>query len=83
MSSAPESPTDEGQGATSQQPSRGLTFGSAAEQYERYRPGYPQQVADLVLAAAGRPATTAIEIGTGTGHPADRLPGSRGGCGRA
>ncbi|MEV4535048.1 class I SAM-dependent methyltransferase [Asanoa sp. NPDC049518] len=47
--------------------SRALSFGSVAEAYERFRPGYPAQVLDLVLAHAGRPIATAIEIGAGTG----------------
>ncbi|WP_295694004.1 methyltransferase domain-containing protein [Lapillicoccus sp.] len=58
-------------------PPRGLTFGPAAEQYERYRPGYPQEVVDLVLTTDGRPLTTAIEIGAGTGK-ATRLIAAQG-----
>lgn len=46
---------------------RALGFGSVAEAYERYRPGYPDAVVDEVLAYAGRPVTTALEIGAGTG----------------
>jgi len=46
---------------------RGLTFGSAAEHYERYRPGYPQEVIDLLLTTVGGPVRTAMEIGAGTG----------------
>ena len=55
---------------------RGLTFGSVAERYERYRPGYPAELVDLVL--AGSPAAaTAVEIGAGTGK-ATRLVAARG-----
>jgi SAM-dependent methyltransferase len=46
---------------------RALSFGAVAEAYERYRPGYPAGLADLVLAYAGRPVATALEIGAGTG----------------
>lgn len=47
--------------------SRALGFGSVAEAYERYRPGYPDALVDEVLAYAGRPVVTALEIGAGTG----------------
>lgn len=46
---------------------RGLTFGSVAEAYERYRLGYPDELVDRVLAHARRPVRTAVEIGAGTG----------------
>ena len=46
---------------------RALTFGSVAAAYERYRPGYPDEVVDRVLAYAGRHVATALEIGAGTG----------------
>ncbi|KJY33864.1 class I SAM-dependent methyltransferase [Streptomyces sp. NRRL S-495] len=46
---------------------RALGFGVIAEAYERYRPGYPEELADLVTAYAGRPVRTALEIGAGTG----------------
>jgi SAM-dependent methyltransferase len=46
---------------------RALSFGSVAEAYERYRPGYPEELFDLVTAYAGRPIRTALEIGAGTG----------------
>lgn len=35
--------------------------------YERFRPGYPDQLVDNVLKYAGRPVRTALEIGAGTG----------------
>ncbi|WP_370152023.1 trans-aconitate 2-methyltransferase [Streptacidiphilus sp. EB129] len=38
-----------------------------AEAYERFRPGYPVELFDMVLAYAGRPVRTALEIGAGTG----------------
>ncbi|MEV0720117.1 class I SAM-dependent methyltransferase [Asanoa sp. NPDC050611] len=46
---------------------RALSFGVVAEAYERFRPGYPEELFDLVLAYAGRPLRTALEIGAGTG----------------
>lgn len=50
-----------------EQPSRGLTFGSAAEAYERFRLGYPEALVDRVLGHATRPVRSALEIGAGTG----------------
>lgn len=35
--------------------------------YERFRLGYPEELVDEVLAYAGRPVRTALEIGAGTG----------------
>ncbi|MFI0975599.1 class I SAM-dependent methyltransferase [Streptomyces sp. NPDC021093] len=46
---------------------RALSFGVRAESYERFRPGYPVELFDLVRAYAGRPIRTALEIGAGTG----------------
>ncbi len=46
---------------------RALTFGSVAAAYERFRPGYPDALVDEVLAYAGRPVRSALEIGAGTG----------------
>ena len=46
---------------------RGASFGAAAAAYERFRPGYPSELVDEVLAYAGRPVRTAFEIGAGTG----------------
>ena len=46
---------------------RALSFGSVAEAYERFRPGYPARLFDIVMAYAGRPVRTALEIGAGTG----------------
>ncbi len=46
---------------------RALSFGSVAEAYERYRFGYPVELLDLVMAYAGGPIRTALEIGAGTG----------------
>ncbi len=56
---------------------RALSFGAMAQAYERFRPGYPAEVADLVMAYAGRPVRTALEIGAGTGK-ATRLFAGRG-----
>ena len=46
---------------------RALSFGAAASVYERFRPGYPDELADQVLDYAGQPVTSALEIGAGTG----------------
>ncbi|MFF4652790.1 class I SAM-dependent methyltransferase [Streptomyces sp. NPDC001380] len=46
---------------------RALGFGAIAESYERFRPGYPAELADMVMTYAGRPLRTALEIGAGTG----------------
>ena len=56
---------------------RALTFGSVAGAYERFRPGYPDELVDLVLDYAGRPVRTALEIGAGTGK-ATRVFAARG-----
>ncbi|MFG3054296.1 class I SAM-dependent methyltransferase [Kitasatospora sp. NPDC048239] len=56
---------------------RALSFGAMAQAYERFRPGYPAELLDLVLAYAGRPVRTALEIGAGTGK-ATRLFAGRG-----
>jgi SAM-dependent methyltransferase len=59
-------------------PERALSFGVVAEAYERYRPEYPADLFDMVMTYAGRPVSTALEIGAGTGK-ATRLfaaPGS-------
>lgn len=56
---------------------RALNFGSVASAYERFRPGYPGELVDEVLAYAGRPVRTALEIGAGTGK-ATRVFASRG-----
>ena len=56
---------------------RALSFGPVADAYERFRPGYPAELFDAVLAYAGRPVRTALEIGAGTGK-ATRLFARRG-----
>jgi SAM-dependent methyltransferase len=58
-------------------PERALSFGSVASAYERFRPGYPDELVDEVLAYAGRPIRTALEIGAGTGK-ATRVFAGRG-----
>lgn len=58
-------------------PERALSFGSVASAYERFRPGYPDELVDEVLAYAGRPVRTALEIGAGTGK-ATRVFAGRG-----
>ena len=49
------------------QPERAQSFGAAAEDYDRYRLGYPQALADHLLEAGPR---TALDIGCGTGKAA-------------
>lgn len=44
-----------------------MSFGAAAAAYEHFRPGYPLELVDEVLAYADRPVRTALEIGAGTG----------------
>lgn len=56
---------------------RALSFGVMAEAYERFRPGYPVELFDLVMTYAGQPVLTALEIGAGTGK-ATRLFAQRG-----
>jgi SAM-dependent methyltransferase len=58
-------------------PDRALGFGMVAEAYERFRPGYPVELFDMVMTYAGRPVRTALEIGAGTGK-ATRLFAQRG-----
>ena len=56
---------------------RGLSFGAMAQAYERFRPGYPAELFDVVMTYAGQPVRTALEIGAGTGK-ATRLFAQRG-----
>jgi SAM-dependent methyltransferase len=56
---------------------RALSFGVMAEAYERFRPGYPVELFDVVMTYAGQPVRTALEIGAGTGK-ATRLFAQRG-----
>jgi SAM-dependent methyltransferase len=46
---------------------RALSFGAVAEAYERFRPGYPVELFELITAYADGPIRTALEIGAGTG----------------
>lgn len=46
---------------------RAMSFGLVAEAYERFRPGYPVELVDMVMTYAGRPVRAALEIGSGTG----------------
>ncbi|TDD58784.1 class I SAM-dependent methyltransferase [Kribbella antibiotica] len=46
---------------------RALSFGSVAETYERFRPGYSAELVDVVTEYAGTPIRTALEFGAGTG----------------
>lgn len=56
---------------------RARSFGSVASAYERFRPGYPAELVDQVLAYAARPVRAALEIGAGTGK-ATRVFAERG-----
>lgn len=56
---------------------RARSFGMMAEAYERFRPEYPVELFDAVMAYAGQPVRTALEIGSGTGK-ATRLFARRG-----
>jgi len=56
---------------------RGLVFGTAAETYERFRLGYPDEVVERTLRYVGTPVRTAVEVGAGTGK-ATRAFASRG-----
>ncbi|WP_308195798.1 class I SAM-dependent methyltransferase [Dactylosporangium sp. AC04546] len=56
---------------------RALSFGAVAQAYERYRPGYPAELYDLVTGHAAGPVGSALEIGAGTGK-ATRLFAGRG-----
>lgn len=47
--------------------SRALGFGAAAAAYERFRPGYPQELFETIQTYAAQPLRTALEIGAGTG----------------
>ncbi|MCG7323063.1 class I SAM-dependent methyltransferase [Arsenicicoccus bolidensis] len=46
---------------------RALSFGRVAQAYERCRPGYPDELYDLISGYADAPIRTALEIGAGTG----------------
>ena len=46
---------------------RRLVFGTAAEQYDLIRPGYPAALVDAVLGHCGGTGVTAVEAGAGTG----------------
>ena len=56
---------------------RALSFGARAEAYERFRPEYPAELVDMVMAYAGQPVRSALEIGAGTGK-ATRVFAQRG-----
>jgi SAM-dependent methyltransferase len=57
--------------------SRAQSFGAMADAYERFRPGYPVELFDMVMTYADQPVRTALEIGAGTGK-ATRLFAQRG-----
>jgi ubiquinone/menaquinone biosynthesis C-methylase UbiE len=51
---------------------RAESFGSAAERYDRYRPGYPSALIDELMSLN---PTTALDVGCGTGKVALSLMG--------
>ena len=67
--------SERGEQAT--EPIRGLSFGSVAKQYERYRLDYPDELVDSVVQYGGGLPRQALEVGAGTGT-ATRLFASRG-----
>ncbi len=56
---------------------RAMSFGARAEAYERFRPGYPAELFDMVMTYSAQPVRTALEIGAGTGK-ATRVFAQRG-----
>jgi len=46
---------------------RATVFGVDAEAYHRFRPGYPDEIVDLVVSHADGRVTRALEVGAGTG----------------
>src|SRR5690348_858483 len=48
-------------------PPRRLVFGTAAEQYDLTRPGYPAALVAAVVAHCGGAGVPAVEAGAGTG----------------
>lgn len=55
---------------------RARSFGAVAEDYERYRPGYPDDLVALVSEVADGPVRRAIEIGAGTGKATRTFAGA-------
>lgn len=55
---------------------RALSFGSAAEAYERFRPGYPAELLSTLLDRATGELRRAIEVGAGTGKATRLLAGA-------
>ncbi|MDZ7675825.1 MAG: hypothetical protein U5K30_12260 [Acidimicrobiales bacterium] len=63
---------------TSSNPPRRLIFGTVAEDYDRYRPAYPDELFDLLLDRAAPDAVLDVGSGTGklaAGFAARDLPG--------
>ena len=46
---------------------QGRTFGEVADEYDRYRPSYPDELVTAVIAYAGGPRLDVLEVGAGTG----------------
>ena len=52
-------------------------FDGIAERYEAFRPGYPSQVVDFIIATAELgPGASILEVGCGTGQLTEQLAGS-------
>jgi SAM-dependent methyltransferase len=62
-------PISDTQRDVSQDDHRRLSFGSVAEQYQRHRPGYPEEMVDAVLEfAQAHPGDRILDVGAGTGR---------------
>ena len=53
-------------------PARALSFGAAAEQYDRARPSYPPELVDDLVALGPRDV---LEVGCGTGKASELFVG--------
>ncbi|MCX6459310.1 MAG: class I SAM-dependent methyltransferase [Actinobacteria bacterium] len=52
---------------------RQLSFGASADAYRRFRPTYPSQAIDWVIAAATTPVSHVADVGAGTGALTEQL----------
>src|SRR4051794_33768565 len=67
MTAPPEVPERPDDGLSDLDKRRALVFGEFADDYERFRPGYPAALVDDVLAYADLGDRAALEVGAGTG----------------
>lgn len=65
--------TDIGDGRAGMGDEQRLSFGAWAQDYDRYRPGYPAQLGSVLLGEPGHPAPRVLDIGAGTGQLARML----------